>query len=249
MIHPDGSLMCHCNNKKANWYVKRGLAIWLDDKQFQLKFAPSGHGKSNSAYYTQELENRCVVCGVQESEMGLNKHHVVPYVFRSRFPVQYKESNHHDILPTCVNCHEAYEDEANDLKQKLALKVGVSINSPLSENEQYNKKILSARKVIDKINNKELIDSNGNLVSIPEEKIQLLKEKASKELLPGENKKSGAIWADKIMLDVLNGDINNLWNFIRMWRAHFIEHAQPQFLPKHWSVDHPLEIIGKARQN
>jgi len=27
---------------------------------------------------------------------------------------------------------------------------------------------------------------------------------------------------------------------VKMWRAHFIETMDPQFLPEHWSVDRPI---------
>jgi len=118
MIHLDGTFMCHINGKRANWYVEKGLAEWIDEKTFQLKFEPKGKGKKDLLFYNQKLENRCVVCG-NDHQDELNKHHVVPSVFRSRFPIQYKESNHHDVLVTCLDCHENYEHEAMLYKIEL----------------------------------------------------------------------------------------------------------------------------------
>lgn len=245
MLHPDGTLMCHTNSKRANWYVKRELAEWIDDKTFKLKFAPQGKGKSDSPYYTQSLENKCVVCG-DNNEYALNKHHVVPYVFRSRFPEQYKQSNHHDILPTCVECHENYEGYATEYKKQLAEKVGASMNGSMSAEQKYNKKILSARNVINRLQNKELKDESGKEVKIPEEKLRLLHDLASKEPLHDEPV-SGTIWADKIIENVIKND--DLFEFVRSWRKHFLEFAKPQFLPNHWSVDHPLEKVAKTKIN
>lgn len=232
MLHPDGSLMCYCNFKRASWYIKRNLAQWINEKSFKLNFVPQGHGKADEPYYVQSLQNRCVICGATGK---LNKHHVVPYVFRSRFPTQYKESNHHDVLPTCVDCHEKYEEHATDYKKQLAQDCGVSINSSLSANEQYNKKILSAQKLLEKLKEKD------NQIKIPLERLQVLQKTAQLPLIAVE-KTSGTAWADKIMEKTLNE--GQLWFFIKKWRQHFIKYAQPQFLPAHWSIEYPLEKIG-----
>lgn len=239
MIHPNGELMCYTNFKRANWYVEKGLAEWIEDKKFILKFEPNGNGKNNLPYYTQVLENKCVVCGTEDEEKGLNKHHVVPYVFRSRFPVQYKESNHHDVLVTCVDCHENYEKYANRLKSKLAIDLGIDINQQMSEEEKYNKKILSAKNILSK-------RQEIHTMKIPQEKLKQLEEIANKELLPLEEKPKGAFWADKIVEDVLLK--NNLVNFVKMWRQHFIDFAKPQYLPNYWAVDHPLEISDSRKK-
>lgn len=240
MLHPDGTLMCHCNKKKADWYIKRELADWIDEQTFKLKFEPQGHGKSDNPYYTQKMENKCVVCG---SEEELNKHHVVPYVFRSRFPTEYKESNHHDVLPTCVDCHEAYEGHATEYKETLANECGVSMNGYMSEEQKKNKRILSARKLLEKINNKELINEDGLAVTLPEDRILELTKRAS-EMLSEEPIVNGAAWADVIMNKVL--EENRLFEFIQNWRKHFIETTHPKFLPEYWSIEQPLEISNRA---
>lgn len=239
MIHPNGELMCYTNFKRANWYIEKGLAEWIEERKFVLKFEPNGSGKNNLPYYTQILENKCVVCGTDDNEKGLNKHHVVPYVFRSRFPVQYKESNHHDVLVTCVDCHEDYEKYANQLKTKLANDLGISTNQQMSVEEKLNKKILSARNIL--LRMKEI-----PTIKIPEEKLQKLEEEAKKDLLPIEKGLKGAFWADKIIENVLEKD--DLFNFVKMWRQHFIEFAKPQFLPNYWRVDHPLEVIDQEKK-
>ena len=235
MLHPDGTLMCHCNEKKAHWYVNRQLAHWIDNKTFQLNFEPNGHGKSDNPYYTQSLENKCVVCG---SEHNLNKHHVVPYVFRRRFPVNYKQSNHHDILATCINCHENYETFATEYKKELAHACGVSINMPTNEEQRFNIRVLKAKKLLVKVENQGLKDRSGKLILIPEDKLKSLKELSSQDL-KDIDKSLGSMWADAIMEKVLSE--NTLYEFVCKWREHFIQYANPQYLPQHWSTKTKLE--------
>lgn len=232
MLHPDGTLMCRCNKKRADWYVNRELATWVNDTTFQLTFEPQGHGKAGSAYYNQKLENKCVVCG---KLAGLNKHHVFPYVFRSRLPIQYKESNHHDILPICTDCHEDYEAHATRYKIELAEKYDIRMNGVMSQAEKTNRKIISARKILSRL-------EAGEFVTIPTDRLTVLREQAAMPITE-EVSSEGAVWADKIMERITNKE--ELHNFIRSWREHFIQYAQPQYLPELWSVDHPLEIIGR----
>ncbi len=240
MLHPDGTFMCHINEKRANWYVEKNLAFWVDEKTFQLKFEPKGNGKKELSFYTQKLENRCVVCG--ETSDNLNKHHVVPYVFRSRFPREYKESNHHDILVTCVNCHEHYEGIAMQYKKDLAQELGISMSIKMSEEQKYNKKIISARNVLLKIKNKELVNEKGEIL-IPLEKLKELDNLASLDLKDEPQTDTGPVWADKIVEEVLKED--KLFEFVKKWRVHFLINTNPQYLPEHWSVDHPLEKSNK----
>lgn len=242
MLHPDGSLMCHCNEKKANWYIERSLAKWVSEKVFQLNFIPAGHGKSDNPYYTQAMENRCVVCGSTEN---LNKHHVVPYVFRSRLPVALKESNHHDILPTCVDCHEAYEGFATDYKTQLAAQVGYVIHtSSMTEEQRNNRKIISARALINRYDSGLLRNDRGEIVNIPVDRLKAIRAKAQEQLTQ-EVPLNGAVWADVIMKKVLQDD--SLFDFVKAWREHFLEYAKPKYLPNHWSVNQPLEVSNRAK--
>lgn len=227
MIHPSGSFMCHVSKKRANWYINKGLADWLTEDSFQLKFEPNGYGNIHMPYYSQKLENRCVVCG-DYTEGNLNKHHVVPYVFRSRFPLKNKESNHHDILVVCVDCHKAYETEATKLKQVIATNYNVSMVPVVSKEELLNKKILSSRLLLSKI-------EAGSARDIPLDRVNEIKEFSSKELVSIVTS-SDSHWADTIINKLLNED--KLFDFIKMWRQHFLDIMSPKYLPKHWSVDH-----------
>lgn len=235
MYSPEGEFMCYCNKKKANWYVNKNLASWLDEKKFQLIFEPNGKGKADNPYYTQEIKNCCVVCG---SEKELNKHHVVPYVFRSRLPLEYKESNHHDVLATCIDCHEIYEEKANILKKEIADELNVSMENGMSPEQIKNKKILSAQRLLERV-------ANGEIKGVPEDKIELLKIKANQPLFK-DISNNGAAWADEIMKIILSED--KLFAFVQRWRKHFVDTMNPQFLPKFWSINSALEKSGKTEE-
>ena len=235
MFSPTGEFMCYCQKKKADWYIKKSLAKWIDNKKFQLIFEPNGNGKADNPYYTQVMENCCVVCG---SKKELNKHHVVPYVFRSRLPLEYKESNHHDVLATCINCHEEYEEKANVFKKQIAEELGISMNNGMLPEQIINKKILSA------INTLKRLES-GEINGIPEDKIIILKEKASHPLFE-DISTNGAVWADEIMKNIL--EKNMLYDFVKKWRKHFVDNMNPQFLPKYWSINSPLEKSGRVEK-
>lgn len=234
MHSPTGEFMCYCNKKKAYWYINKKLASWIDDKKFRLIFEPNGKGKADNPYYTQNIKNCCVVCG---SEKELNKHHVVPYVFRSRLPLEYKESNHHDILATCIDCHEMYEEKANLLKKNIADELNVSMENGMSLEQVKNKKILSAQRLLERV-------SKGEIKGVPEDKIIILKEKAAQPLFE-EIAEHGAAWADEIMKIILSK--NELFIFAKKWRQHFVDTMNPKYLPKYWSIDSPLEKADKIK--
>ncbi len=228
MVHPDGYFMSFVSEKRANWYINRGLAKWVGDKKFQLNFNPNGSGKGHIPFYTQKLENKCVVCGV---EHNLNKHHVVPYVFRSRMPVKYKEKSNHDVLAICIDCHEKYEQIAMDFKNKLVKDAGINISYRLTEEEKWNKDILTAQKMLEKINNK-LIDAS----MIPKDRIFKFEE-LSKLSLKGVSERP--FWGDLLMDKIIKED--NIFDFVKTWRKHFIDTMNPQYLPKHWNIELPLD--------
>lgn len=235
MVHPDGTFMCYCDEKKAHWYVKRNIAKWTGEKKFQLLFEPNGYGKSRDPFYTQLRDNHCVVCGKVDN---LNKHHVVPYVFRKRFPIEYKSNNHHDVLSTCVDCHENYETHATLYKKELAQKANVAFDSALTPEDIKNASIKKARKVLEKYHNGIYYTNSGEPAVIPKERVDYLKNLAQQKLTARANQD---FWADVIMDDVLSK--NNLQEFIENWRLHFLNYAKPQYLPQFWSVTHK-EIIS-----
>lgn len=229
MIDMNGQFMCYCNSKKANWYIGRNLATWVDDKTFQINFIPEGNGKANEKFYTQELKNICVVCGVGHD---LNKHHVMPYVFRSRLPLEYKENNHHDILPICISCHEDYEFHAFKLKKELAQAAGALFNEGMTKEEILNKKILNYQKLIEKV-------KSGAISSIPQSRIQEMEMFLQSHDFVEISSAPKKHWADYVMENLKNED--DIYKFVVMWREHFVKIMNPRFMFEHWDVNFKLE--------
>ena len=41
---------------------------------------------------------------------------------------------------------------------------------------------------------------------------------------------------------------NMLYDFVKKWRKHFVDNMNPQFLPKYWSINSPLEKSGRVEK-
>jgi hypothetical protein len=103
MLSPDGTVLCTCDRKKVDWYLKRNLAdiVSEDPLTIKLRFQPAGRGKADIPYYMTAKENRCVGCG---SYTDLCRHSVVPHCYRCHLPELLKSRNSHDIVLLCVQC-------------------------------------------------------------------------------------------------------------------------------------------------
>lgn len=98
MEAPDGELLCTCDKTKAEWYVQKNLAIVINEDPYSIRltFEPAGRAVGEvGKYYTTPKENRCVVCGKEESFIRKN---VVPRDYRKHFPSVIKDHSSHDVL-------------------------------------------------------------------------------------------------------------------------------------------------------
>lgn len=245
MRHPDGGFMCYCSKKRANWYVERGLASWMEEgsTEFVLKFVPGGVGKRGIPFYEEALENRCVVCG---ADGELNKHHVVPAAFRRLMPLRFKKSNHHDVLAICLDCHEEYERHASAFKKELAdeaLRKSVS-SSEFAETEREKTTWAIASGAIKARKTLERAEKSG--MKIPEDRLAELRRMAA--AAPVESRKFEGSSPSEMIMGAI-ADEEELRRFIRDWRRHFVKFAKPMFLPKFWSVEHCLETSEKEVAN
>jgi hypothetical protein len=220
MLSPEGILMNRTSAKRAEWYVARGLAEWVDDTTYQLTFIPNGLGRHNDPFYTNVSVNRCVVCGTEDN---LTKHHVVPYMFRKLFP-KYCANNHHDILVVCLDDHEDYERHADKLKETL-----LAPYEPLIT--EYNRILRSNNKIEGARKCYESIKDNPH---VPFEKLQAIKEEGEQEIvaLP-------ETWHSSFLRN--HSTEQSIHELFCTWRKHFVEYAQPNYLPKHWDISHSLE--------
>jgi hypothetical protein len=234
ILHPDGSLMCHTDKKKVNWYLKKNLAVRVDETTIMLNFEPKGRGNAkDSEYYAESRENRCVVCGETND---LTLHHVVPYQYRKHFPEHLKSHTSFDILPLCIKHHEEYEDEAGKRNKHLQI-----LYNALPAINRLPPDVEDAKEVAGIIST--LIKSGDK---IPDERKNVLLKKVRDYF------KDEDIWWDD--LPDLFVDINykvessspaktiveavpDLFEFIVGWRKHFVDTMKPQHLSDKWIAD------------
>jgi hypothetical protein len=239
---PDGKPLCRTNQKKLNWYLSRGLAVVVEGAEcptIRLNFEPSGRKGSDHPYLIAEKQNRCVCCA---SEEQITRHHVVPYGFRKFFPIELKEHMLHDILPLCVNCHEKYEGTAFELKKELAKRHNISL---LGKGCHTDKSLYSIRGA----GNALYYHSDKMPAARREVLLNKLRAYYNKQDISREEMLKAAkvdpmvqtpeyIPFGKYIVDQYACD---MFGFMVMWRQHFVDHMQPQYLPDFWDVHHQLE--------
>jgi hypothetical protein len=226
VVGPDNQFMFHCGTRKAKWYLKKNLAIVLYDQTIQLSFTPKGGGHKESAEYFKESRiNQCVVCSATEN---LTKHHIVPSCYRKHFPEKYKSHNCFDIVAICCACHDAYERKAFGMHKELAKHIPIS-----QEFREVNY-------IIDKVN-KSLYALREHRNGIPEARrkslLGFLERYFERSILLEQIEEISYIDKEfvenKIGLQVVQ-KIQDLPEFILMWREHFLRVAQPKFLSPRW---------------
>lgn len=223
---PDGELLALIDMRRSNWYLKKNLAIQINEKTIRLLFEPKGRG--NQIIYK---DNLCVVCGATEN---LNKHHVIPQVYRKYMPNKIKSRSSHDVVSICVNCHSKYEEHATQYKMKIEQEYGLILNDP-----KMNHDLLDAQKAALALEN--------HYDKIPVDRIEQLKQIVEEYL--------GKEYNSSLIPDLLNTPVTlkqnrnyeeilsniDLKAFCRSWRVHFVEIMNPQYLPDNWSIEGPQD--------
>lgn len=236
--HPDGELMFYGDQKKANWYLKRDLAVMMDERTVQLTFEPKGKGSATDLYGSSPKENICAVCGDSD---GLTRHHIVPFCYRRFFPEEYKSKNFHDIVPVCGIHHKEYEMKANKLKNKIATQYGMlnEFKCKVSYVDINKRKVASALSCL--INRKDVVPAERilelsdlimgyfKLNELPSDLSDLFKKIEIKKTTRGSRRESSKF-------KILVAKIENIQEFVEQWRTHFIETMNPRFLPIGWEL-------------
>ncbi len=261
VYHPNGRHMFTCGEKKAQWYLDRELAVIIDNKKIKFNFDPKGNGFEDDEEFGRNIrEAKCVVSGVED---GLQRHHIVPYCYRTYFPEEFKSKNHHDVVLINYLKHSEYEQYANDYKDVIASIYGVkTIN-------QYNIEYTSSLREIGKkhsiiLNTIHSILKRHNTIpeNIKLEKLQLISNETEiplnfiKNLTYIQLYKLYLLIKEKHIseVEVFKSDNRFLFDhgyhvvnkldteekileFVKLWRIHFIETMKPNYMPKGWSVD------------
>jgi len=111
------------NEHKVKWYLKRNLIEIIGERKVKFLYEIKGKSASNDPFLLSPIEKKCVICG---NENNLQKHHVIPHMYRKFMPDEYKSNNHHDVVIMCNDHHFYYEKKYSDkMKNELALKHNV----------------------------------------------------------------------------------------------------------------------------
>jgi len=247
VLDPAGTLIFRCDQKKADWYIKKGLGELVAEEPYytvQLNFTPKGNGHVGEPFYLQDKQNRCVMCG---SDIDLTKHHCVPYCYRKFFPEEFKMHTSHDILALCIPHHHEYEKHATRLKIELGRLYGVPLSG---QGVYYDRAVARVRGAAHTLlQHKSVIPPDR-----AEELLQRVREYLEKK--PGEPVTDDELQALKLLHPSIKTEeyekhgegivkqLKYIGAFCEMWRYHFIDCMRPQFLPAHWSVSY----IPKVRK-
>ncbi|CAH2208740.1 jg13959, partial [Pararge aegeria aegeria] len=101
-------------------YVEKELAdvVSKEPLKVRLRFEPAGRSVGDvGRYYQLTKENKCVVCGGQDSYIRKN---VVPREYRKYFPEIMKEHSSHDVVLLCASCHQLSNMLDRTLRERLA---------------------------------------------------------------------------------------------------------------------------------
>lgn len=215
LLSQDGTVLAYIASKRRDWYLKKGLAEAVSDTAIRLLFKHKSAG-AQPKIYAESREAICVVCGTVSD---LTKHHVVPYSFKRYFPLIYKAHTSFDVVVLCEKCHNAYEKVANELKKDLF--------------DQYN--------VASKLRPKE-VGVASTLIKHGDRLPPIIRERLEKQLPEGvaESKTALIEYIQNFSYDKGNPheevvkSLASIEDFIILWRKHFVEVMQPQFLSQSW---------------
>lgn len=251
VLAPDKTLLSYGSKKRAMWYVNRGLAEIINVNTIILNFEP--RGRNSDDYTLQRKSNVCVCCGTTNIN-SLTKHHVIPSMYKKLFPLEYKARSSHDIVVICRECHNEYEQTyADKLKQKLADDYDAPLQITYNQNEQL-KSILICRTIIKYWD------------EIPGDRLETLLEdfkeingyepisfdEMDKFIKDNENFPTVENTHSKV---IVNAFSDRLMDFIVMWRQHFVDSMNPQFMPEYWDINYsdfyknPNNLLNRDRGN
>jgi len=236
VLSPEGEFMFRSTHKRAKWYLDRGLADLVSETPPAIKFnfKPKGGGHVGDLYYLTEKKNKCVVCG--EEDLGvLTRHHIVPIDYRKFLPETVKARNSHDIVAICRDCHDVYEQKyALELRMELALRY----NAPVLPKETQYPELIAIGLAFCLVNYGHKIPANNikemrgrmrDVLGVKRISQKMIDELSKKDLK--EERKKYPTHAEIVV-----SKLENIQEFVEMWRLHFVKTMQPKFMPKHWNV-------------
>ncbi|GFS01716.1 exonuclease 3'-5' domain-containing protein 2 [Elysia marginata] len=239
---PDGTMLCTCDARKAQWYLDKELADKILDNPLtvRLRFEPSRRPQEEMSFYKQEKLNICVVCGHDKDYI---RKFVIPYEYRKYLPFALKDHSSHDVLLLCTACHR----RSCDFDAQLRLRLAQECNAPVESGA-------AAKVVLD--HDLQKIRSAGralklNRLSIPKDRVSQLESvlcshfgvdhltedlvEQAAEIDARHTSSEYVPHAKQVVRHMISN--GGLLAFQARWRQHFLDTMKPQHLPAFWSVD------------
>lgn len=247
MQDPNGHALSTISMKKANWYINKGLADWVNETTIRLRFTPSNRVDPDQAlYFVSEKANRCVICGASQHFM---RHYVVPFCYRTLFPDSYKTHLSHDVVLTCADCHIQAERSAQCRRQYLedSLRTDPATAAPQifdPQKQNIQRTATALLKWRERLPKSRIVECEDQLRAWfqlgPDQylSLQLLQQASA---LNSYSPNPRYIPGPELVVNPLLRDEVALAKFIREWRAHFLETQLPRYLPKGWSIESPVQ--------
>ena len=137
MLSLDGELLCYCDRRNLEWYVRKKIAKVESEDPFviRLLFQHRMEDEANGShdFYVQSRVNCCVSCGEEGHYL---RYKIVPACYRKHFPIPLKSHRSHDVVLLCIDCHHIAQTAADRLKRKLADEYDVPLACSLKGDEE-----------------------------------------------------------------------------------------------------------------
>jgi hypothetical protein len=244
---PEGKLMFLCNRTRIDWYLKRDLLVITQTTphiEARLKFQPNGLGYADhdEIYFNPRID-MCVSCGTKDFD-SLTRHHIVPTCYRKWMSEEYKSHNCYDVVKMCRTCHDAYEIEAQALKFKIADDLGVDIFKRVTRLSTIKGYANTLQHHLHKLPDDVFIKMYNTISEYL--KKEHINESDLERLanMKYEQDPYYKTWG----LECLE-KIDNIDEFIMMWRKHFIDVVAPKYMPDGWCIRKGMKNKKTILQN
>jgi uncharacterized CHY-type Zn-finger protein len=228
--------------QKANWLIKKNLAVAQNDVTITINFVPRKYLiVDDNSIEEYKVQNKCVVCGLSEEETKseyteLNHIFIVPMVFIRKYPLEIRKNQRSTKkIIICIKCNNLYSKYIMKKKNEMIDKFGITKNNNITKAKIFAKSILKLdtedKRYLNKINSIEQllnikITQQSDITNI----LSLCEYIGIDDKLTPE---------EYIVHHYIKQD--KLDEFEQIWIHYFLEIMKPLFLPKLWKDIYNLE--------
>lgn len=205
---PDGKYLGPCCESKFKWYLRKNLAVKIDDKSIKLNFVPEMGKRLHREFIMRK--SICTICGSTDDLLQFG---IIPHKFKKHFPFNKKSHVSNDIVMLCRPC----SNDTNALQDFYTDELYKDFNISDTKSTKSNIKVIEkylARNVDDVIAKKRL----SKIINK-----QDFTEDDLREYVTSVNNNEKTIVEHFI-------NQNKLDEFIENWKTLFVENMNPKYL-------------------